>query len=183
MSPEDTTYCQQAIDLAHSGKGQQAYEQFCILYHHGNTEDITLLFWLAYTTPFLEEARRAMRTIERLEPNHPNLPRLRNRMSKWQQKAAYASPRKVGLVITCPYCHHTGHPRITRKVSTTGWIWFSAFFLLFLGCLFALVPVTQVSTMGKAAFFFLLVGAIGLFRKKRSYTCGHCGIALGDITH
>jgi hypothetical protein len=43
MSPEDVALCQQAIELAKSGQKQAAYKQFCLIYHHGNTEDVTLL--------------------------------------------------------------------------------------------------------------------------------------------
>ncbi len=56
------------------------------LHTHGNVENAPLLFWLAATTPFLEEAQRAVATIERLESHHPSLPGSRQYVRKWQQK-------------------------------------------------------------------------------------------------
>jgi len=65
MSPEDVALCQQAIELANSGQKQAAYEQFCSIHAHGNSDDVTLLYWIAFTTPSLEEAQRATDTIAR----------------------------------------------------------------------------------------------------------------------
>jgi hypothetical protein len=176
MSPEDIARCQQAIDLANAGQHHVAYIQFNALYKQGYTEDITLLYWIAYTTPSAEEAYRAVWSISHLEPAHPKLQELRKYVDQKQQRAAQ------GPSLQCPYCYYFGSARVKRKVSVAGWIWFSAFFLLFLCCLLALVPATQVQTMECTAFFFLAMGIIGLFIiKKRSYTCGSCGIALGDI--
>ena len=183
MNTEDTARCQQAIDLANSGMKQLAYEQFCALHQHGNTENVTLLYWIAYTTPSLEEAQRTIVSIARLEPDHPKLQELQEYVDRMQQKVIFVPPPEwAGPVMTCPYCHHTGPSRITRKISVGGWIWFSIFFLLFLCCMFALVPTSRTSAMGCIGFFLLLVGLIGLFMKKRSYTCGNCGITLGAIS-
>ena len=152
MSPEDTALCQQAIDLYNAGQKQQAYEQFCAIYNRGNPEDVTLLFWLAYTTPQLDEAQRSMETIAHLEPDHPKLPELRERVSRKQQRLIMRTfpPDRYGPVMSCPYCHRTGPARIAKKISIGGWIWFASFFLLFLCFMMALVPVSELQSMGDA---------------------------------
>lgn len=85
MSPEDVVLCQQAVALASSGKKQDAYEQFRLVYNHGNSEDITLLYWLAVTTPNLKEARNAIDTIRRLEPDHPELHSLQSYVARKEE--------------------------------------------------------------------------------------------------
>lgn len=197
MSPEDIVRCQHAIDLANSGLLQQAYEQFCVLHNKNrdNAEDVTLLFWLAYTTPTLIEAQRALETIERIDPYHPRLPILRRRVDNWQQKDMLASFGKVGPVMTCQHCHHTGPTRYGRRVAIAGWIWFGVGFAVFL-CLLAesismaytVVPYMLLEQMRQAvsnmegwAVFALLLSFVGFFFKKRTYCCGYCGIKLGDI--
>ncbi|HTK07846.1 MAG TPA: hypothetical protein VL485_11800 [Ktedonobacteraceae bacterium] len=184
MSPEDTARCQRAIDLANTGQKQRAYQQFCALYNR-NASNITLLYWLASTTPSLVEAERALDTIDLLEPNHPNLPKLRNHLSNMQQRAAHAAMvGRVGPSLQCPYCHHVSPVRVTRKISVGGWVWFAAFFLIFFGFMSALAPIAEAYTMECTAFFFLLVGIVGLFViKKRVYHCGQCGITFGDTAH
>lgn len=176
MNTEDTAQCQHAIKLANSGQKQMAYQLFCALYPR-NAESVTLLYWLAYTTPSREEAQRTIASIARLEPEHPKLQELRAYVDRMEPP-----PEWDGPVMTCPYCHHIGPSRVTQKVSIGGWIWFSVFFLLFLGCMFTLVPASQGPAMGCMGFFLLLVGLIGLFTKKRSYACGKCGITLGAIS-
>ncbi len=181
MNAKDTARCQQAIKLANSGQKQRAYKQFEELYYR-YPDNVTLLYWIAYTTPSFQEAQDILTILARLEPHHPKLQELQQYTSRMQQSIVYApSPGKFGPELQCPYCHHISPSRITQKVSVGGWIWLLIFFLLFLGCVLALVPTTQETTMGCMAFFSLLIGFIGLFFKKRSYTCGHCGIALGDI--
>jgi len=85
MSPQDVALCQQAIELANSGQTQAAYKQFCMLYSHGNSEDVTLLYWIAATTPSLKEAQRAMYTIARIEPTHPELSALRAYLARQER--------------------------------------------------------------------------------------------------
>ncbi len=86
MSPEDVALCQEAIELANSGQKQAAYEQFCSLHNHGNSEDVTLLYWIAFTTPSLEEAQRAIDTIARIEPDHPKLQALRAYVDRKEER-------------------------------------------------------------------------------------------------
>lgn len=198
MSPEDTAICQQGIDLYNAGQKQEAYQIFGDLYDNGNAKDVTLLFWLAYATPDLEEAERALQNIEYLEPTHPKLPDLRKRIGRKQQRLMMRAfpPDKYGPVMACPYCHRMGPARYAKKIAVGGWIWFAACFLLFLGLLaiamnlgLTFVPTTQlyqvrqeVSSIEGWSFFFLLLSAVGLFIKKHYYTCGYCGIRLGDVT-
>jgi hypothetical protein len=158
MNAEDTALCQQAIELANSGQKQAAYEQFCMLHNKGNTEDTTVLSWIAYTTPSLDDAHRAIATIARLEPDHPRLDYLRNYVSRRQQRGVYAPLGRMGPVLQCPYCHYTGPVRVAQKVSVGGWI----FLVLFLS--------------------FFLIGLLGLLFTKNYYVCSSCGIALGDVS-
>jgi len=178
MSPEDTAHCQQAINLANTGQIEMAYARFYALRNNGNPEDVTLLYWIAYTTPFLQEAEQAIMTIARLEPMHPKLQELQAYV---RRKHMGSSPARQGPLLQCPYCHSVRPARIKQKISVGGWVWFAAFFLFALCCWMAIVPITQTQTMGCTGFFFLLLSIIGFFFKKRSYTCGSCGIALGDI--
>ena len=182
MNEEDIVRCQQAIELANSDQKQPAYGQFCALYNR-NTDDTTILSWIAYTTPYHDEAQRAIATIARLEPAHPRLQFLRRYVGRRQQRAIVA-PDIIGPVLTCPYCHHTGPVRVTHKIAVGGWIWFASFFLLFLTCMVALVPIAQAASVGDAGVVFLVIGIIGLFAiRKRAYICGACSAALGDIAH
>jgi len=160
MNANDTARCQQAIELANSGQKQQAYQIFCDLYT-SNPEDTTVLTWIAFTTPRLDEAQRAIATIERLEPGHPNLFMLHNRVSSMQSRGVYAQyPGQFGHVMTCPYCHSTGPAHITQKISIGGWICFAVLLI---------------------AFFPLCW--VGLLMKKYYYACGRCSIALGDVAY
>lgn len=182
MSPEDTVRCQQAIDLAKLGQKQRAYEQFCAL-HARYPQNSTLLYWIAFTTPYREEAQRTIADIASIEPAHPRLSELQQYVERMQpgivQLSGYTGPS-----LRCPYCHHIGPVRITRKIATGGWIWFAAFFLVFFGIMSAVVPIAELHTVECMAFFFLLVGIIGLFLiKKRVYHCGQCGVTFGDAAH
>lgn len=157
MSPEDTVYCQQAIELANTGRKKQAYEQFCVLYNR-YPENVILLYWLAYTTPSMAEARRAIADITRIEPDNPKLHELRQYVSQMEQSSRYALHQShIGPVLQCPYCHHVGRVRIAQKTSTGGWI-------LFVVILFVFFPLCW----------------IGILIKQDYYVCAFCGIALGD---
>lgn len=63
----------------------------------------------------------------------------------------------VGPGMTCPYCRYTGPARSVHKVSTGGWV-------CFVVLLFVFFPLCW----------------IGLLMKTHGYSCGRCGIALGD---
>jgi hypothetical protein len=170
MSPEDVALCQQAIELANSGQKQAAYKQFCLIYSHGNTEDVTLLYWIAFTTPSLEEAQRAVDTISHLEPDHPKLQELqayvdrkRQRQTQEQhqqqvqvQHQQFGYTPRLGAVVQCPYCHNVGPTRIASKVSTGGWITLVVLLVLF-------IPLCW----------------IGLLIREDYYVCSYCGIKLG----
>ena len=165
MNAEDTALCQQAIALANSGQKQRAYEQFCALHNHNNANDVTLLYWIAYTTPSMEVAQRAINTISRLEQYHAKLQELQSYVSGMQQRVVYAphqyvSPLyRVSPVLQCPYCHHVGPVRIAQKISTGGWV---CFWVL----LFAFFPLCW----------------IGLLIQQDYYACVSCGIMLGEAT-
>jgi hypothetical protein len=93
MSPEETVLFQQAQITYNAGHRQQAYLQFCDLYL-ANREDTSLLCWIGYSTPNRDEAQRALADVERLKPNHPSLPKLRDRVKKLQSTAAHEQPSR-----------------------------------------------------------------------------------------
>jgi hypothetical protein len=182
MNVEDTARCQRAIELANAGQKQAAYEQFCAIHNHGNAEDVTLLYWIAYTTPSREEAQRAVETIAHVEPFHPRLQELHEYVHRMPQAVAYAPPPppqgqmfappavmyaappmvavNLGPVLQCPYCHYVGPVRVAQKISTGGWICFGVLVLVF-------IPLCW----------------IGLLIKKDYYACSVCGIALGETSY
>jgi hypothetical protein len=156
MNQADTARCQQAIELANSGQKPLAYQIFCDLYNT-NPQDTTLLTWIAFTTPRIDEAQRAIADIARLEPDHPNLGMLQSRVSAMRHRLStqYYEP-----VMTCPYCHYTGTRRFSQKISTGGWVTFVVLLLVFF-------PICW----------------IGLLMKENQYVCGRCGMVLGDIAY
>jgi LITAF-like zinc ribbon domain len=173
MNTEDIVLFQQAIMLANTGHKQQAYKLFCDLHNRGNAEDLTVLYWIAYTTPTLDEARRATETIARLDPVHPKLQELQAYIGGMQQSMAYApppgmqqsmayapSPGMFAPALQCPYCHYTGPVSIRSKISTGGWV----FFIVFL-------------------VFFFPICWIGFLIKKDYYACASCGIAFPELSY
>jgi hypothetical protein len=195
MNAEDTARCQQAIALANAGMKDAAYLHFYELYSRGNAEDVTLLYWLAYTTPSLVEAQRAIATIYRIAPHHPTLPDLRRYVSrKSQREMHYGS---LGPVLECHHCHYNGPAQTKSKVAVGGWIWLSAFFLLFLGCwvviqILSSTPVPDyllpqmeqnIQNITSLSWFFLLLSFIGFAIRKKYYICSACGIALGNTAY
>jgi len=118
MSPEDVALCQQAIELANSGKKQAAYEQFCFIHDHDNSEDVTLLYWIAFTTPSPEEAQRATDTIARLEPDHPKLQALRAYVDRKEERQPPQQPYEQWQPPAHAQVSPSGKPkkRRTRRV-------------------------------------------------------------------
>jgi len=166
MSPEDVALCQQAIELANSGQKQSAYEQFCSIYNHGNSEDVTLLYWIAVTTPSLEEAQRAMDTIARSEPNHSELHALQAyvaqkeesvRLQRQEEEEKQAASHWQFPILTCPYCHTKAPVLPYSKVSTAGCI---------------LSVILLLSVVGIPLCW------IGLLMKDKYYQCSGCGILV-----
>ena len=153
MNDEEIAQCQQAIALANTGQKPLAYQKFVALYNQGNKEDVTLLYWLAYTTPVWHEAHHLLAEIARLEPGHPKLQELRSYVIR---KHGYAPVVRLGPVLQCPFCHYTGPVRLEQKVSVGGWI---------VLCVVLIV-------------FFPLFW-IGLLIKDDYYACNSCGIKLG----
>lgn len=194
MSPEDAALFQEAKDLYNAGRHQQAYQHFCDLYLN-NRDNASLLCWIGYSTPNLDEAQQALSDVERLNPNHPSLPKLRERIGNLEQIAERHEANKP-LEMTCPYCHYTGPVRAKGKTAAGGWIWFAVCFLGFIGLLAAsammastVVPAyllnqiqQNINATEGCSFFLLLLSFVGFFIRKHRYVCGQCGIALGDMT-
>ncbi len=202
MSPKDAALCQQAIELANSGQTQAAYEQFCTIHSHGNSEDITLLYWLAVTTPKLKEAQYAIDTITRLEPDHPKLHELQSyiarkeELEKQRQRQEAEDERKrkeaeayalQHPILTCPYCHAQAPAVIRSKVSTGGWVLFACLLTGLLVCLFVglIIPIPIADFAGTGTFLGC-VAVIGfplcflaLLIQEKYRVCASCGIKLG----
>ena len=155
MSPQDVALCQQAIDLAQNGQKQEAYQRFCDLYNHGNTKDVTLLYWIAFTTPSQQEARRAVGDIAHLAPEHSSLPTLYAYIErKWPEQKQEPHPPQI-LELECPYCKAKAPPFVRSKVSAAGWVFFVVVLILFF-------PLCW----------------IGLFIRDDYYVCARCGMVL-----
>lgn len=170
MNDEDVVLFHRAEALVNSGQKYAAHEMFCMLAERN--EEIEVLFWVATTSADAADARRTIDIIKRKAPYHPRLKEL----EAFHNRKLQATYTPSTPALFCPYCGVRAPALVKRKISVGGWIWFAAFFLLFLGCMFTLVPVSQLPTMGKEGFFFLIVGILGLFIiRKRSYICGHCG--------
>ena len=151
------TRFQQAIDTANSGLKLAAYQQFCLIYQHGNTEDVTLLYWLAFTTPNLQECEYTINTIARLDPDHPKLLELYTFLGRRRaQVMQHVSSHVYGPTLTCPYCHITSPTLVKSKVSTGGWI-------LLIVLLILCFPLFW----------------IGLLIREDYRVCSHCGSKLG----
>jgi hypothetical protein len=196
MSPEDVALCQQAIELANSGQTQEAYEQFCTIQSHGNAEDITLLYWLAVTTPKLKEAHYAIDAITRLEPDHPKLQELQDYVDRKEerekqrqrqeaetekqrkrQEAEEEEKRKQAEtyalqhpILTCPYCHVQAPAAVGRKVTTGGWV----FFVVIL-----LASIVGYPLFGGLSLIGILFCWLPLLSREDYYVCSACGIKLG----
>jgi hypothetical protein len=176
MNDEDVVLYRQAEGLTYSGQTLQAYEMFRALRDRGNTE-IEILFWMVETTPNAVEARQTLDAIKHLQPGHPLIPRM-EALHNRKLQTAYTP---VGPVLLCPYCGARVPAVVKRKISTGGWIWFAAFFVVFVCFMTVPVPVAQTPSMEISAFFCLGVGIVGLFViRKSSYACGHCGSRIAD---
>jgi hypothetical protein len=82
-----------AVQLAQTGQKAEAYRYLSTLVRtNGNHTDTSLLTWLAFTTPDLNEAKLAISEIERLEPNNPSLPGAKNWLASELAKQPPAAP-------------------------------------------------------------------------------------------
>lgn len=93
MNQNDFTIFQQAVHLAQTGQLQQAYDQFVAL-SRTNLNDANLLLWIAFTSPNLAEARRAIDHATWLDPENPNLHAANVHWMSRQQSAIIASKPK-----------------------------------------------------------------------------------------
>lgn len=176
MNDADLALYQQAQAIANSGQLGPACQIFRRL--HSRNPDIEILFGIATTTPDPEEARLMIDQIKRLSPNHPMLHQLEMLHNRKIQETYVPT---VGPVLLCPYCGQRTSARIKRNISVGGWVWFAAFFLFFLACMFVPVPIAFSATEGDIGLVCLVVGIIGLFViRKRIYLCGNCGSKIAD---
>jgi uncharacterized Zn-finger protein len=167
MNPNDQNMFQQAMQMANTGQKAAAYAQLKVVQSNANEYDPDLLLWIAFTTPYLAEARQALDTVTSIAPEHPGLPAARVHYAQQQYpqqqylqpyQQAYIAPLNIrlGPVLQCPYCHTQAPVRIDSKISTAGWV------------IFAVVLV----------FFFPLCW-IGLLIKEDYRACSYCGAKFG----
>jgi hypothetical protein len=155
MNLADTAAFQQAAQLAQSGQKEAAYSQLSSLARiNSNYKDPDLLLWVAHTTPYREEAQQALNSVANIAPNHPGLPEARNRHL---QRVAFLTLQNWPM-FQCPFCHTTVLPRIERRISTAGWV----FFIILLGFMIT-IPFCW----------------IGLLMKEEYRVCSVCSITLG----
>jgi uncharacterized protein YlaI len=175
MNSQDLAVYQHAQALANSGQFAQAHQIFCDL--RLRNLDVEILFGIATTTSNPVEAREVIDMISSQQPYHP---RLRQLEALHTRKIDYPP---TGPVLLCPYCEQRLPALVKSKISTGGWIWFAAFFVIFLCILLAPRLPSQESGMEISTFFFLAVSIVGLFTiHKRIYICGSCNSKIAD-TH
>jgi DNA-directed RNA polymerase subunit RPC12/RpoP len=177
MNSEDIALFQQAENLANSGQTMAAYEIFRAL-RDRNPGQIEILFWIVETTPNIVESREVLDTIKHLQPYHP----LISRTEAFHSQKLQTAYTPTGPVLSCPYCGKRVASLVKSKISIGGWVWFAAWFVVFICFLSVPVPTADMANMGRAGFFCLAVGIIGLFIiRKRTYACGHCGSKIADV--
>jgi DNA-directed RNA polymerase subunit RPC12/RpoP len=155
MSPEDTALFKYVKKLYNNGHHDEACRRFREIYNNGNQADTSLLCWIGYSTPNLDEAERALSDVERLNPYHPSLPKLRERVSRLQLHVVYDASPGQRAKLKCPYCGRRGMLFTVRNVSPGGWLTFVVTTLLFF-------PAQQI---GKSI-------------KTQTVLCANCGTEL-----
>jgi hypothetical protein len=125
LNPEDSATFQNAIQIVHAGQARTAYEQFCILAsNNANRNHPDLLLWIAETTPYYEEAQRAINAVSTIAPYHPGLPRARTLLARWHQPISPMPSFQVEA-YRCPICGTSVQPVIMNKISPLGWTIFA----------------------------------------------------------
>ena len=156
MTPEDAALFEHVKALYNSDHREEAYRRFRELYNN-NPRDTSLLCWIGYSTPDLDEATQALATVEQLNPYHPSLSKLRKRVSKLQrQQITDASPAERRK-LKCPQCGKQGGLYAIKKVSTFGWF-----------------------VAGMLLFVFFPAFGVGLLFKDEMYSCARYGMVLGN---
>jgi hypothetical protein len=162
MDLNDQSMFQQAMQMANSGQKAAAYAQLKVIQSHGNDYDPELLIWIAFTTPYPEEARQTLDTLTEIAPNHPGLAAARANYVQQQlpqpYQQQYIAPANIrlGPVLQCPYCRTQAPVRIESKISTGGWVTFAVL-------LFVFFPLCWV----------------GLLIKEDYRMCSYCGSKFG----
>jgi DNA-directed RNA polymerase subunit RPC12/RpoP len=176
MNEADVALFHRAETLSNSGQTQAAHEMFCALQER-NPMQVEVLFWIATTSADPAEAAQAIEAIRRLQPLHPRLQELGRFHNR---KLRHAAAQPIGPVIACQYCGNRVPARVKWRISVGGWVWFAAWFVVFI-CFMSILPPAQMQGMGVAGFFCLGVGIVGLFIiRKRTYLCGQCGSKITD---
>lgn len=177
MNEADVALFHQAEQLANSRQTYAAHEMFCAL-RERNPQQVEVLFWIATTSADPVEAAQTIEAIRRLQPYHPRLKELERFHDR---KLHHTIAQPIGPVLACQYCGNRVPARVKWRISVGGWVWFAAWFVVFI-C-FMSIPVlpAQMQGMGIAGFFCLGVGIVGLFIiRKRTYLCGQCGSKITD---
>jgi len=162
MDLNDQSMFQQAMQMANSGQKAAAYDQLKVIQSRGNDYDPELLIWIAFTTPYPEEARQVLDIVSEIAPNHPGLPAARANYAQqqlpqpYQQQYIAPSNIRLGPVLQCPYCRTQAPVRIESKISTGGWVTFAIL-------LFVFFPLCWV----------------GLLIKEDYRMCSYCGSKFG----
>ena len=121
MTPEDTITYQNAIQSAQAGQTRIAYEQFCRLAMNPiNRQFPDLLLWIAATTPYSEEAQRAINEVMSIAPHHPALPQAQAQLLQRQQPRLHMHFVQEAGAYSCPFCGTSVNPIIENRTSPVG---------------------------------------------------------------
>lgn len=194
MDPHDLEAFNRAIQYAQAGDKQVAYRQFVAIAQSG-VKDANLFMWLAYTTPDLKEAERALVEVERIEPTFTALPAARS----WLQEELAKQPGPPPAMLESrppqeftqpvPYAQPQPQyqpapppPQVTNVVVQQTMVaapMVSGFTCPWCGAHYPPIPVTKTSAAGWVVFWVLLLTTIilcpiGLAMKESYHICPNC---------
>lgn len=195
MNIDDIALFQQAQRLANTGQRQAAYDLLCNVRSRGNNDDPDLLLWIAFATPYQQEAQQALETVSSIAPDHPGLANARMHYAQqWQPQAqsyqqGYAQSYQQGYGQS--YQQQQYAPPQQQYGPSYGQPYMQSYVPLGppMHCPYChtYAPVRiekKISTVGWVVFvillfLFLILCWIGLLIKEEYRVCSNCGMKLG----
>lgn len=135
MNTTETATFNQAVQLAQAGQKAEAYRQIKDLFR-ANPNDVNVLLWLAFTSPDLVEAERAIDKAARLELANPSVASARTWLANEKQV------RPVSTFVTVPTSAPTVSQPTSSKKSFPIWFVFLPALAVIMGLLvyFVIIP-------------------------------------------
>ena len=100
MNPEQMQVFNQAVQLAQSGQREQAYAELKKLSIATGAKDTSLLLWLAFTSPDIDEAETAISMAETQDPASASVMSARNWLMQEKAKNATSMPQPSQATYT-----------------------------------------------------------------------------------